>query len=59
MHIVSHAASYIYIYIYIYKNNLKIMNLKRGVGIDQCHKNLGNKVEIMNLPVYLIYLANG
>ena len=26
---------YIYIYIYIYKNNLKIMILKRGVGIDR------------------------
>ena len=29
---------YIYIYIYIYKNNLKIMILKRGVGIDHCYK---------------------
>ena len=25
-------------YIYIYKNNLKIMILKRGVGIDHCYK---------------------
>ena len=24
--------------IYIYKNNLKIMILKRGVGIDHCYK---------------------
>ena len=23
---------------YLYKNNLKIMDLKRGVGIDHCHK---------------------
>ena len=30
---------YIYIlYIYIYKNNLKIMILKRGVGINHCYK---------------------
>ena len=29
---------YIYIYIHIYKNNIKIMNFKRGVGIDHCHK---------------------
>ena len=28
----------IYIYIYIYKNNLKIMILKGGVGIDHCYK---------------------
>ena len=28
----------IYIYMYIYKNNLKIMNLKRGVGINHCYK---------------------
>ena len=28
----------IYIYIYIYKNNLKIMILKRGVGIDHRYK---------------------
>ena len=27
-----------YVYIYIYKNNLKIMILKRGVGIDRCYK---------------------
>ena len=25
-------------YYYYYKNNLKIMNLKRGAGIDHCHK---------------------
>ena len=24
--------------LYIYKNNLKIINLKRGVGIDHCYK---------------------
>ena len=32
---------YIYIYIYIHKNNLKIMKLKRKVGIDRyhCYKN--------------------
>ena len=29
---------YIRIYIYIYKNNLKIMILKKGVGIDHCYK---------------------
>ena len=29
---------YIYVHIYIYKNNLKIMILKRGVGIDHCYK---------------------
>ena len=28
----------IYMYTYIYKNNLKIMNLKRGVGIDHWYK---------------------
>ena len=28
----------------IHKNNLKIMNLKREVGIDHCHKKQGNKV---------------
>ena len=27
-----------YACIRMYKNNLKIMNLKRGVGIDHCYK---------------------
>ena len=27
-----------------YKNNLKIMNLKKGVGIDHCYKKQGNKL---------------
>ena len=40
---------------YRYKNNLKIMNLKKGVGIDHCHKKQGNKVNIMHLPA----LSNG
>ena len=26
------------------------MNFKRGLGIDHCHKKVGNKVEIMHLP---------
>ena len=26
------------LYSYSYKNNLKIMNLKKGVGIDHCNK---------------------
>ena len=36
--------NYLYCYVYIYlklvntKNNLKIMILKRGVGIDHCYK---------------------
>ena len=29
---------HIYIYIYIYINNLKIMILERGVGINHCYK---------------------
>ena len=43
---------------YINKNNLKIMNLKREVGINHCHKKKGNKVEIMHLPS-LPNLPNG
>ena len=34
----------------IYKNNLKVMNLQRGVRIDHCYKKYGNKVENMHLP---------
>ena len=45
------------IHTYIW-NNLKIMNLKRGVEIDHCHKKEGNEVEIMHLPA-LSYLSNG
>ena len=41
-----------------YKNNFKIMNLKREVGIDCCHKKQGNKVEIMHL-LPLCNLSNG
>ena len=37
--------------LFIY-NNLKIANLKRGVGINSCHKKQGNKV-----AVYIIYLT--
>ena len=38
MYVCMYVYIYIYIYIYIYMNNLKIMNLKRGVGIDHCYK---------------------
>ena len=43
---------------YIHKNNLKIMNLKRVVGINYCHKKQGNEVDIMHFPA-LYNLSNG
>ena len=40
----------------IYKNNLKIMNLKRGIEIDHCHKNKETRWKLCTCQHYLIYL---
>ena len=43
----------IYQCVEINKKNLKLMILKRQVGIDHCYKNQGNKMENMYLPALL------
>ena len=40
---------YIYIYIYVYYNDLKTMNLKKGVGMDRRNKKKEDKIKIMHL----------
>ena len=36
--------------LYLYKNNLKIISLKKGVGIGYCYKKYGNKMKKIHLP---------
>ena len=41
----------IYIYIYYIYSNFKVMNLRKGVGIDHCNKNVRKEdTKIMYLP---------
>ena len=46
-------------YVCIYINNSKIMNLKRGVGINHCYKSKETKWKTCTCKDCPIYLTNG